>query len=310
MSRPAHFVAIVGATGTGKSSLSLSLAEHIAACGGRAEIVNADAMQLYRGMDIGTAKVPQAERRGVAHHLLDVLAVTDEASVARYQREARAAVTEILLRGHVAILVGGSGLYVSAVIHDFTFPPHDVALRRSLEEEAARHGLAPLVRRLRAHFPEAAQRVDLENPRRVVRALEAAQLGEAGQIGRLPDPPRPWRDVTVVGLHAERGNLVSALDERVRRMWRDGLVREVEGLLAAGLARATTAGRAIGYAQALAQLRGESAADEAIAETQRRTRRYARRQEGWFRRYAEARWITVVPGEAPPTRAAAAHAGW
>jgi tRNA dimethylallyltransferase len=284
--------AVVGATGTGKTALSLELAETLAAAGREAEIVNADAMQLYRGMDIGTAKLPPDERRGVAHHLLDVLDVTEEAAVAWYQDRARTAIRGIHARGADAILVGGSGLYVSAVIHDFRFPPRDPALRQRLESELADAGTGALLARLRSADPAAAARIDPHNGRRIVRALEVLALGEQTHGAALPDRPRLWHARTrLIGTRIERAELVPLLDARVERMWRDGIVAEADGLRASGLERGVTAARAIGYAQALAQLRGEKSQAEAIAETQALTRRYARRQVSWFRRYDDVTWL-------------------
>ncbi|MFF7681314.1 tRNA (adenosine(37)-N6)-dimethylallyltransferase MiaA [Microbacterium sp. NPDC007973] len=284
--------AVVGATGTGKTGLSLSLAEALAAEGRSAEIVNADAMQLYRGMDIGTAKIPVAERRGIPHHLFDDLAVTDEAAVAWYQDAARAAISEIHSRGAEAILVGGSGLYVSSVLWDFRFPPRDEALRARLEAELEGEGPGALFARLREADPRAAANIDPRNGRRVVRALEVLAQGGETHGGALPDAPETWHPSTrIVTTHVERAQLVSMLDARVEGMWAAGLVDEVEKLRGEGLERGVTASRAIGYAQALAQLRGDLTRADAIAQTQALTRRYARRQVSWFRRYADARVI-------------------
>lgn len=284
--------AVVGATGTGKSDLALDLAEALRARGNPAEIVNADAMQLYRGMDIGTAKVPEDERRGIPHHLLDVRDVTEEAAVAWYQPLARAAIAGVHERGGDAILVGGSGLYVSSVVFDFRFPPRDPALRAELERELAEHGPSALLQRLRAADPATAARIDPHNGRRIVRALEVLAQGAATHGAALPEEPAIWHPATrIVGLRAPREELVERLDRRVERMWADGMLDEVARLREAGLERGTTAARAIGYAQALAQLRGELAEDEAIAQTQALTRRYARRQVSWFRRYAGVHWL-------------------
>lgn len=284
--------AIVGATGTGKTDTSLALAERLAARGRRAEIVNADAMQLYRGMDIGTAKAPESERRGIPHHLLDVLDVTEEAAVARYQVDARAAIAQIHARGADAILVGGSGLYVSSVIHDFRFPPRDPGRRAALEAEASRVGLGALVARLQALDPATAARVDPANERRVIRALEVIESGAAGHGAALPDAPVLWNPRTrLIGRLVPREMLVRRLDARVERMWADGLLGEVETLRDRGIERGVTARRAIGYAQALGQLAGVLGEGEAIAQTQALTRRYARRQVSWFRRYDEVTWL-------------------
>lgn len=285
--------AVVGATGTGKTALSLDLAEHLAAHGRPAEIVNADAMQLYRGMDIGTAKLPAAERRGIPHHLFDVLEVTDEAAVARYQDDARRAIGEIHARGADAVLVGGSGLYVSSVLYDFRFPPRDEAVRAELEAELAELGSGALYERLRAADPDTAARIDPRNGRRVVRALEVLAQGADTHGAALPEEPRMWSaDTRILGVEVPREDLVVRLDERVAQMWRDGLLDEVAALRDRGLERGVTASRAIGYAQALGQLRGELTQDEAIAQTQALTRRYARRQVSWFRRYPDVRWST------------------
>lgn len=282
---------VVGATGTGKTALSLDLAEALAARGRPAEIVNADAMQLYRGMDIGTAKLPEGERRGIRHHLLDVLDVADEAAVAWYQEAARSAIRDIHDRGADAILVGGSGLYVSSVVFDFRFPPHDDELRARLEAELTERGPGLLYARLRELDPRTAERIDPRNGRRIVRALEVLEQGEATHGAALPDEPVPWHPSTrMIGVQAPRDELVVRLDARVEGMWQAGLVDEVARLRERGLERGVTARRAIGYAQALAQLKGEATEAEAIAETQALTRRYARRQVSWFRRYAGVLW--------------------
>lgn len=284
--------AIVGATGTGKTGLSLDLADALARRGRSAEIVNADAMQLYRGMDIGTAKLPEAERRGIPHHLFDVLAVTEEAAVAWYQGVARETVAQVHARGADAILVGGSGLYVSSVLWDFRFPPRDPAVRAELERELDDLGPGILYERLRAADPAAAERIDPRNGRRVVRALEVLAQGEDTHGGALPAAPELWHPLTsVVGTGIERETLVGLLDARVERMWDQGLLDEVARLRAEGIERGVTASRAIGYAQALAEVRGEMTRAEAIAETQALTRRYARRQVSWFRRYPDVRWV-------------------
>ncbi|GEC76863.1 tRNA (adenosine(37)-N6)-dimethylallyltransferase MiaA [Microbacterium maritypicum] len=290
--------AIVGATGTGKSDLAIDLAEALREQGNPAEIVNADAMQLYRGMDVGTAKVPMGERRGVPHHLFDVLEVDEDAAVAWYQPRARAAVEDIHRRGGDAILVGGSGLYVSSVVFDFRFPPRDAELRERLERELETHGTAQLLERLRILDPEAAARVDPRNPRRVVRALEVFEQGSATHGAALPERPVLWHPHTrLIGLRVDRAALVERLDARVERMWDGGILTEVEELRARGLERGTTAPRAIGYAQALAQLEGSLTEREAIAQTQALTRRYARRQVSWFKRYSDLEWWDA-PAEA------------
>ena len=283
---------VVGATGTGKTALSLDLAEALASRGQPAEIVNADAMQLYRGMDIGTAKLPVSERRGIPHHLFDELEVTDDAAVAWYQRAARDVIAGIHGRGADAILVGGSGLYVSSVVFDFRFPPHDERLRAELEAQLDAHGPGMLYTRLREVDPVTAARVDPKNGRRIVRALEVLAQGADTHGAALPDVPVLWHEpTTMIGVAVPRAELVARLDERVAGMWRDGLVGEVAALRDRGLERGVTARRAIGYAQALGQLEGTRTEAEAIAETQALTRRYARRQVSWFKRYADVAWV-------------------
>jgi tRNA dimethylallyltransferase len=246
-------------------------------------------MQLYRGMDIGTAKLPVEERRGIPHHQFDVLDPTEEASVAGYQVETRAVIDEIVDRGAVPILVGGSGLYVSSVIQDFQFPGTDPVVRARLEHELEERGPGMLFARLAERDPAAAASIGPHNGRRIVRALEVIELtGEPFGAG-LPENSAPWRPTTILALRAPREVLVARLDARVERMWRDGLLDEVRGLRDHGLG--VTASRAIGYAQALAELDGELTGEEAMEQTAALTRRYARRQVGWFRRYADAHWL-------------------
>lgn len=294
--------AVVGATGTGKTSLSLDLAERLESEGYGAEIVNADAMQLYRGMNIGTAKLTAAEQRGIPHHLFDALDVTDEATVAWYQPAARQRIEEIHGRGRDAILVGGSGLYVSSVLFDFQFPPRDEALRAEIEAELALGGVEPLLTRLRSLDAGAAASVDARNPRRVVRALEVALLGADAKV-TLPQAPKLWRVRTrVLGVSCERAALVKRLDTRVEEMWANGLLDEVRDLVPLGIERGKTASRAIGYQQALAQLRGELSERQAIEETQVLTRRYARRQVSWFKRYADVQWLDASAAAPEVTR--------
>ncbi|NEM89880.1 tRNA (adenosine(37)-N6)-dimethylallyltransferase MiaA [Galbitalea soli] len=282
-------VAIVGATGTGKSALSLALAERLDARGQQAEIVNADAMQFYRGMDIGTAKLSEAERQGIPHHLLDILDVGEEASVAAYQTLARATIDQIAARGGTPILVGGSGLYVSSVLWNFDFPGTDPEVRAALETELEARGPGALYTRLKEVDPAAAASIGPSNGRRIVRALEVIQLtGEPFGAG-LPGSDTAWRPTRIIGLVAPRDQLVQRLDARVDGMWGAGLLDEVRRI---GPERmGTTAARAIGYAQAIAQLRGQISEREAIDQTAALTRRYARRQVGWFRRYPDVTWV-------------------
>ncbi|GAA1227185.1 tRNA (adenosine(37)-N6)-dimethylallyltransferase MiaA [Rhodoglobus aureus] len=282
-------IVIVGATGTGKSELSLDLAEALAQQGTPAQIVNADAMQLYRGMDIGTAKLPVAERRGIPHHLLDVLDPTDDASVAQYQSEARAIISEIQSAGHVPILVGGSGLYVSSVIQDFQFPARDPQVRARLEAELEELGVGILFQRLRELDADAAESIGASNGRRIVRALEVIEITGKPFGAGLPEEQKLWTPAHIFGIAAPRDELVPRLNERVRRMWDSGLLDEVRELRPHGLG--ITAARAIGYAQAIEQLDGTLTEAEAIEQTAALTRRYARRQVGWFKRYDQCHWL-------------------
>jgi tRNA dimethylallyltransferase len=284
-------VAVVGPTGTGKSDLALDIAESIGAAGGKAEIINSDSMQFYRGMDIGTAKLPIAERRGIEHHMLDVLSPRDESTAAEYQRMARPVIEDLQSRGVVPILVGGSMLYVAAVLNTFEFPARDEALRAQLEAELDQHGSHELYRRLAQIDPDAATRVDSANPRRVVRALEIVMLTGEPFAAALPEVPENWQPVLELGLNSERAHLVQRLERRVELMWQKGLLEEVEALIPQGFREGKTSSRAIGYAQALSQLDGLSTQEEAIAETVRLTQRYARRQMSWFRRDQRIQWF-------------------
>ncbi|WP_219995925.1 tRNA (adenosine(37)-N6)-dimethylallyltransferase MiaA [Schumannella soli] len=295
-------VAIIGATGTGKSELSLDLAETLARDGVPSEIVNADAMQLYRGMDIGTAKLDPAERRSIPHHLLDVLEPSQEASVAAYQRKARAAIDGIRARGAVPILVGGSGLYVSSVLYDYDFPGTDPAVRERLERDLDEQGPGLLHRRLLEVDPDSAREIGASNGRRLVRALEVIELtGKPFRTGQ-PGSESLWRPAVTIGLELERAQLTERLDRRVERMWSAGLVDEVAALRTAGFG--LTAARAIGYAQALAQLDGTASEADAIAEAAALTRRYARRQVSWFRRYPDTHWLDALAPDRVGTAAA------
>lgn len=287
-------IAITGATGTGKSGLALRLATLWRARGIDAEVVNADAMQLYRGMNIGTAKVTTAERGGVPHHMIDVLDVTAEASVARYQLEARAAIEAILARGAVPLLVGGSGLYLAAVLTDFRFPGTDPERRAHWEAELERLGADGLHAVLDARDSAAAAAIGPHNGRRIVRALEVGELTGEPFIAGLAARSTAWRPYRQFALGLERSVLVARLDERVRRMWRTGLLDEVRGLVPLGLERGITASRAIGYAQAMAQLKGDIDESGAIEQTQALTRRYARRQVSWLRRDPVVEWLDAA----------------
>ena len=292
MSRtPTHpVVAVVGATATGKSDLALDLAERLAADGHHAEIVNADAMQLYRGMDIGTAKVPPADRRGIPHHLLDVLDVAEEASVAAYQRHAREATADVRARGRIPMLVGGSGLYVRAALDHLDIPPTDPAVRAAWDARLTEVGVERLYALLQERDPAAAAAIEPRNGRRIVRALEVIEL--TGRPFSATMPRREYvTDTVQIGLRRDRASLDARVDARVETMWRDGLLDEVRRLVQLGLRKGATASRAIGYEQALAQLDGAMDEAAAIAATQTATRRFVRRQESWFGRDPRIVWL-------------------
>jgi tRNA dimethylallyltransferase len=281
-------VAVVGPTATGKSDLALDLAERLGVPGAPAEVVNADAYQLYRGMDVGTAKVPLSERRGVVHHLLDVLDPSEDASVARYQEDARRTLDEIAARGARAVVVGGSGLYVRALLDDMRFPGTDPAVRAALEDRAERQGTRALHDELARLDPAAAASIGPANTRRVVRALEVIELTGEPFTANLPRQEYV-RPTLQIGLDCDRGVLDARVEGRVERMWAQGLVDEVRRLGAAGTGR--TARRAVGYAEVLAHLRGETSEDVAHDAVAANTRRLARKQMGWFGRDPRVRWL-------------------
>ena len=294
---PAKLIAIVGSTGTGKSELAIRIAETIRDQGSSAEIVNADAMQLYRGMDIGTAKLPTEERRGIEHHLIDVLDVTQESTAAEYQKLARAKILEIQSRSAVPILVGGSMLYVAAVLNNFEFPVRDKDLRAQLEKQLLESGPEAMHQKLAEIDAVAASRIDPENGRRIVRALEIVTLTGEPFAAALPDEIDSWQEVIEIGLRMDREILVARLEQRVRLMWESGMVTETENLIAQGLRESVTAGYAIGYAQALAQLDGELDQEQAIESTTKLTQKYARRQMSWFKRDPRINWLDALDPE-------------
>jgi tRNA dimethylallyltransferase len=294
---PAQLIAIVGSTGTGKSELAISIAEALREEGSVSEIVNADAMQLYRGMDIGTAKLPFSERRGIEHHLIDVLDVTEESTAAEYQKLARAKILEIQSRGGIPILVGGSMLYLAAVLNNFEFPVRDKDLRAQLEQELLDTGPAAMHQQLAELDSIAASRIDPENGRRIVRAIEIVTLTGEPFAASLPDEIDSWQEVLEIGLRMDRELLVARLAERVRGMWGKGMVEETEVLISKGLRESVTAGYAIGYAQALAQLDGELSQDQAIESTTKLTQKYARRQMSWFKRDTRINWLDALDPE-------------
>jgi tRNA dimethylallyltransferase len=278
-------LAVVGPTATGKTALAVALAQRM---GG--EVVNADSMQLYRGMDIGTAKPDLVEREGVPHHLLDIWHVRDPASVAEYRDLARAQIDRLRTAGVVPLLVGGSGLYVRAVLDDLDFPVTDPAVRARLDGELAAVGPGALHDRLAALDPAAAAVVLPSNGRRIVRALEVIELTGKPFRATLPEP-RPHYPAVLVGLDREPAELDARVAERVDRMWSAGFVAEVEALAADGLRQGPTASRALGYAQVLAQLDGALTAAEARERTTTTTRRFVRRQRSWFRRDPSIHWF-------------------
>ena len=292
MSTP--IVAVVGPTGVGKSDLAIQAARVLVDRGVSAEIINADAMQLYAGMDIGTAKVPHSERQGVVHHLLDVWPVSKEASVADYQVLARAAISDCHHRGVVPFLVGGSGLYVSSVLYEFDFPGTDPAVRDALEQRLQNEGVEALVEELREKDPVAADAIDPRNSRRIVRALEVIQITGQPFGAGLHARSTLWRKpVLVMGLQRERSMLSAALEQRVERMWESGLVAEVKGLIDGTEPLGVTASQAIGYRQVMEYMDGSMTQAEASAETVSLTKRYARRQMSWFRRDPQIVWRDV-----------------
>lgn len=287
-------VAVVGPTAVGKSALAVTLARQL---GG--EVVNADSMQLYRGMDIGTAKVTSAEAGGVVHHLLDVWSVTEPASVAEYQRLARAQLDRLRAAGRTPVLVGGSGLYVRAVLDRFEFPGTDPALRARLEAELAEVGTGVLYGRLAERDPAAAERIEPGNGRRIVRALEVVTLTGRPFAASLPADPQPVYPAVRIGLDCPAPLLDERVEARVDRMWTAGLVDEVRGLVAHGLREGRTACRALGYRQVLRYLAGECTEAEARSDTVRATRRFVRRQRSWFRRDRRIGWLDATRPDLP-----------
>jgi tRNA dimethylallyltransferase len=292
---PPPLVAVVGPTAAGKSALGVALA---VALGG--EVVNADAMALYRGMDVGTAKPTAAERSDVPHHLLDVLDVTETASVAAYQRAARAVVEDLRSAGRTPVLVGGSGLYVQAVVDELEFPGTDPALRAGLEAELADVGPAALHARLAAVDPAAAAAVLPGNGRRIVRALEVVTLTGRPFPARLAVGGPPRYDAVLLGVDRPTGELDERVARRVARMFAAGLVAETRALLGRGLREGRTAARALGYQQVVAALDGcapypRGDLEAAAADTVRATRRFVRRQRSWFRRDRRIAWLEPGP---------------
>jgi tRNA dimethylallyltransferase len=274
-------VAIVGPTAVGKSDLAIDLAERLGA-----EIVSADSMQVYIGMDIGTAKVPEGERRGVPHHMVDVWSPGHEVSVVEFRDRARTCVAEIEARGHDVVIVGGSWLYVQAILDEMDFPATDPQVRARLEEDLVESGAEAMHARLAALDPDAAAAILPTNGRRIVRALEVVEI-QGSFTARLPEP-RPWREARWIGLSCDRLVLDARIAARVDRMWELGLVEEVRGL-SGRLSR--TARGALGYRQVLEALQGEGDMESARQHTIDGTRRFARRQERRFRQDTRVQWV-------------------
>ncbi len=281
-------IVICGATATGKSDLAVSLAQEIGA-----EIINADSMQIYKGMDIGTAKLNKTEQGGIAHHMLDILDVTQDSTVAWYQGLARESVAEIHSRGNHAIIVGGTGLYIKSILDDLNFPDTDAAVRQKLTEEAKEFGIVQLFNRLEELDPAAAAAIDRQNERRVIRALEVIEITGKPFTANLPrEDSSLYPDALQFGLVMDRAELGVRVEARIDRMWEAGFVAEVDRLIDGGITKATTARRALGYAQIITMRNGDISEDLAIEETKRATRQYVRRQETWFSRDARINWIS------------------
>lgn len=285
-----RLIVICGATATGKSDLAVSLAQEI-----DAEIINADSMQLYKGMDIGTAKISIEERKGIAHHMMDLLKVNEDANVAWYQERARAVISDIHERGKDAIIVGGTGLYIKAILDELNFPDTDPVVRAELELEFATKGIQPLFERLEKLDPAAALAIDKANSRRVIRALEVIKITGNPFTANLPRAESSrYPYAQQFGLVMDRESLSERISLRVDRMWQQGLVAEAEKLLTEGIMQGTTAQRALGYAQVIAQIEGKVTQEQAQEETKRATRQYARRQETWFSRDDRITWISPL----------------
>ena len=285
------FVCLVGPTGTGKSDLAIYLAQQLAERSFKAEIVNADSMQFYKGMNIGTAKLPLAERGGIEHHLLDWLEINQESTAANYQVIARQKIADLIESGVLPIVVGGSMLYVAALLNTFEFPGRDEALREVLEQQLQELGPLAMHAKLTLLDEVAASRIEPQNGRRIVRALEIVMVTGEPFAAALPEELESFLPVLEIGLNSVREHLVERLARRVEGMWAKGLVQEVAGLVDLGIRDSKTASQAIGYAQALAQLDGKMTESEAIAETTMLTQRYSRRQMSWFRRDPRIHWF-------------------
>ena len=280
-------IIICGATATGKSDLAVGLAQEIGA-----EIVNADSMQVYVGMDIGTAKLDEKDRGGITHHLLDVLKVSEDSTVAWYQEHARATIDDIHKRGLDAIIVGGTGLYIKAIVDDLNFPDTDPVVRSRLELESIEHGSSLLFERLEKLDPAAALAIDRANTRRIIRALEVIEITGKPFTANLPrEESSRYPAALHFGLSQDRESLDIRVSNRVDSMWDAGLIAEVESLVGQGLREGVTAQKALGYAQVLQMLDGLLTSDQAREETKRVTRQYIRRQDTWFSRDSRLHWL-------------------
>lgn len=280
-------IVICGATATGKSDIAVEVAQEIGA-----EIINADSMQLYTGMDIGTAKLSVNERGGIPHHLLDILSVKEDSTVAWYQEIARRTIDEVHQRGNHALIVGGTGLYIKAILDDLNFPDTDPVIRARLEMQAIELGSDALFAKLQELDPAAALAIDRANTRRIVRALEVIEITGKPFTANLPrEDSSRYPDAIQCGLVMEREHLRERIDARVDRMWEAGFVSEVDSLIEAGILEGSTAQRALGYSQIIAMRAGAISEEEAKEETKRSSRQYARRQETWFSRDARIQWV-------------------
>ena len=289
MSSSSPLIVICGATATGKSDLAIALAQKL---GG--EIINADSMQVYQGMDIGTAKVPLEERGGIPHHLLDIYPVNQDMTVARYQELAREKVDQLRADGTPIIVVGGTGLYIKSILDDLNFPDTDPDIRQKITDEAEAIGNEALHAKLAALDPVAALAIPFENVRRVIRALEVIEITGQPYTTNLPrEGSTRYPDAIQIGLAMDREDLGERINKRVDRMWELGFVDEVEELINQGLLEAKTAQAAIGYAQIIAMKHGVMSEEEAREDTKRATRQYVRRQETWFSRDARITWLSA-----------------
>jgi tRNA dimethylallyltransferase len=280
-------IVICGATATGKSDLAVAVAKEI-----DAQVINADSMQLYKGMDIGTAKLTITERNGVEHHLIDVLDIKDDANVAWYQNLARNKIDEVMAAGQSVVVVGGTGLYIKSILDDLNFPDTNPDVRQKITDEAENLGNEIMHQKLAKLDPAAALAIPKENLRRIIRALEVIELTGKPFTANLPrEESSRYPNAQQFGLALDRDNLDNKIDERVERMWAKGFAREVSLLMTQGLEQATTAKKALGYSQLMDYLNGECSEDFAKEETKRTTKAYARRQQTWFARDSRINWL-------------------